>query len=277
MEDDILTIEEVAKYLRVSDRTVYDWAQKGEIPAGKIGTVWRFKKSEVENWVNERLSSSSNTKRTDASVQVKNILSPDRVVFITQSAKRDALTELANVLADAPQVKRGDELLSEILKREELMSTAVGRGIAIPHVRLSSVTDLVMAVGVCRTPLSDFQTVDDKPVNLLIMIAAAYNQHTYYLQTISYFSAKLKSQELRDAIANAATEKEVYELLCAELRCHHLRFRELLKRFVFEDDLISAGKNHGGFSSCFFWFCRKTVSVFSVQGVKYIDRKLIVQ
>ena len=215
MEDDILTIEEVAKYLRVSDRAVYDWAQKGEIPAGKIGTVWRFKKSEVENWVNERLSSSSNTKRTDASVQVKNILSPDRVVFITQSAKRDALTELANVLADAPQVKRGDELLSEILKREELMSTAVGRGIAIPHVRLSSVTDLVMAVGVCRTPLSDFQTVDDKPVNLLIMIAAAYNQHTYYLQTISYFSAKLKSQELRDAIANAATEKEVYELLCA--------------------------------------------------------------
>ena len=215
MEDDILTIEEVAKYLRVSDRTVYDWAQKGEIPAGKIGTVWRFKKSEVEKWVNERLSSSSNTKRTDASVQVKNILSPDRVVFITQSAKRDALTELANVLANAPQVKRGDELLSEILKREELMSTAVGRGIAIPHVRLSSVTDLVMAVGVCRTPLSDFQTVDDKPVNLLIMIAAAYNQHTYYLQTISYFSAKLKSQELRDAIANAATEKEVYELLCA--------------------------------------------------------------
>ena len=215
MEDDILTIEEVAKYLRVSDRTVYDWAQKGEIPAGKIGTVWRFKKSEAEKWVNERLSSSSNTKKTDDAVQVKNILSPDRVVFITQSAKRDALTELANVLANAPQVKRGDELLSEILKREELMSTAVGRGIAIPHVRLSSVTDLVMAVGVCRTPISDFQTVDDKPVNLLIMIAAAYNQHTYYLQTISYFSAKLKSQELRDAIANAATEKEVYELLCA--------------------------------------------------------------
>lgn len=215
MEDDILTIEEVAKYLRVSDRTVYDWAQKGEIPAGKIGTVWRFKKSEVVNWVNERLSSGSSARKSDVSVHVKNILSPDRIVFITQTAKRDALTELANVLAKAPQIKRGDELVSEILKREELMSTAVGRGIAIPHVRLSSVTDLVMAVGVCRTAVSDFQTVDDKPVNLLIMIAAAYNQHTYYLQTISYFSAKLKNQELRVAIANAATEKEVYDLLCA--------------------------------------------------------------
>ena len=71
MEDDILTIEEVAKYLRVSDRTVYDWAQKGEIPAGKIGTVWRFKKSEVENWVNARLSSDS-VKQAEQAIQVRN-------------------------------------------------------------------------------------------------------------------------------------------------------------------------------------------------------------
>ena len=81
MQDDILTIEEVASYLRVSDRTVYDWAQKGEIPAGKIGTVWRFKKSEVEKWVNERLSSGPSSKKLVEEVQIKNILSPDRVVF----------------------------------------------------------------------------------------------------------------------------------------------------------------------------------------------------
>ena len=89
MQDDILTIEEVASYLRVSDRTVYDWAQKGEIPAGKIGTVWRFKKSEVEKWVNERLSSGPSSKKVVEEVQMKNILSPDRVVFINQSSKRD--------------------------------------------------------------------------------------------------------------------------------------------------------------------------------------------
>ena len=215
MEDDILTIEEVAKYLRVSDRTVYDWAQKGEIPAGKIGTVWRFKKSEVERWVNERLSSGGTKKDTDE-VQVKNVLSPDRVVFINNSSKHDEIVELADVLATAPQIKNKEELLSEILKREELMSTAVGRGIAIPHVRLSSVTDLVMAVGICKKPLEDYQTVDDNPVNLLIMIAAAYNQHTYYLKTISYFSAKLKSQELRDAVKNAQSPREVYDILVRE-------------------------------------------------------------
>ena len=81
MDDDIITIEEVAKYLRVSDRTVYDWAQKGEIPAGKIGTVWRFKKSDIINWVNERLSS-NDLKQKNEKIKIKNILSPNRGVFI---------------------------------------------------------------------------------------------------------------------------------------------------------------------------------------------------
>ncbi len=212
MQDDILTIEEVARYLRVSDRTVYDWAQKGEIPAGKIGTVWRFKKSEVENWVNARLSSDSG-KQSESQIQVRNILSPERVVFINHSSKHDALVQLSEVLATAPQVKNAAELTAEILKREELMSTGIGRGIAIPHVRLPSVTDLVMAVGVCRKPIEDFQAIDDQPVSLLFMIAAAYNQHSYYLKTISHFSAIFKQNDLVSEMVGAKDEAELFDIL----------------------------------------------------------------
>lgn len=213
MEDDILTIEEVAKYLRVSERTVYDWAQKGEIPSGKIGTVWRFKRSEIEKWVNERLSGTSRQENPRESVHVRNILSPNRIVFIDQATKHDALVELATNLATAPQIKYEQELVNEILKREELMSTAIGRGIAIPHVRLASVSDLVMSVGICKNNLIDFQTIDDTPVRLLIMIAAAYNQHAYYLQTLSYFSSKLKNAELLSSLLQSKTPQEAYELL----------------------------------------------------------------
>ena len=158
MDDDILTIEEVARYLRVSERTVYDWAQKGEIPSGKIGTVWRFKKSEIERWVNERLSSSKNGPAVTP-VKLGNILSPERVVFLDYPRKRDAIVALSETLAKAPQVKNRQELVSEILRREELMSTAIGRGIAIPHVRLSSVTDLVVAVGISRCDIIDRKSV----------------------------------------------------------------------------------------------------------------------
>ncbi len=213
VEDDILTIEEVAKYLRVSERTVYDWAQKGEVPSGKIGTVWRFKKSEIEKWVNDRLSSGSRPSPSGTQIQVKNILSPDRIIFLNHSTKHDALVELANNLSTAPQVKNAQELSVEILKREELMSTAIGRGIAIPHVRLSSVTDLVMSVGICTHDIIDFQTIDDTPVKLLFMIAASYNQHAYYLQTLSFFSTKLKNKELREGLLTVTNPVDAYNLL----------------------------------------------------------------
>ena len=212
MEDDILTIEEVAKYLRVSERTVYDWAQKGEIPAGKIGTVWRFKKSEIEKWVNDRLAVNK-TPQSLQTVQIQNILSPDRIVFLNHSTKRDALVALAGTLSTAPQIKNSQELETEILKREELMSTAIGRGIAIPLVRLSSVTDLVMAVGICKSDIIDFQSIDDEPVRILFMIAAAYNQHAYYLQTLSFISTKLKNKELREKLLEVTEPVEAYNLL----------------------------------------------------------------
>ncbi|MDR1445641.1 MAG: PTS sugar transporter subunit IIA [Treponema sp.] len=212
IDDDILTIEEVAKYLRVSERTVYDWAQKGEIPSGKIGTVWRFKKSDIEKWVDDRLSG-HRFDAQPAAVHVDSIISPDRILFLDYSNKRDALLALADNLALAPQVKNRQELGQEILKRDELMSTAIGRGIAIPHVRLASVTDLVVSVGISHTPISDFSTLDDEPVRLIFMIAAAFNQHAYYLQTLSFFSARLKNRELRDSLLKARSTREVYDLL----------------------------------------------------------------
>ena len=214
MTDEILTIEEVARYLRVSDRTVYEWAQKGEIPAGKIGTVWRFKKGEIENWVDERLASSKKNAPQKHNITTELFLSPDRVVLLDYSTKHDVLVKMAEILASAPQVKNANELLDAILKREAMMSTAIGKGIAIPHVRLSSVTDLVMAVGVSQKDILDFDAIDGKPVRLVFMIAAANNQHAYYLQTISYFNIKLRDEELKNEILNSKNTMEIYSLLC---------------------------------------------------------------
>ena len=212
IDEDILTIDEVAKYLRVSERTVYEWAQKGEIPSGKIGTVWRFKKAELEQWVNDRLSASKLIPQ-NGSIQLETILSPDRIVYLNYSTKRDTLLAMVDTISTAPQIKSRQELAQEILRREELMSTAIGRGIAIPHIRLSSITDLVVSVGISRIDIVDFQALDDEPVRLLFMIAAAANQHAYYLQTLSFFSARLKNKDLRNALLASSDSREAYKIL----------------------------------------------------------------
>ena len=211
IDEDILTIDEVAKYLRVSERTVYEWAQKGEIPTGKIGTVWRFKKSELELWVNERLSANRFSVQS-GNIRAEEIISLDRIIFLNYSSKRDTLLALAENISSAPQIKNPQELSREIIKREELMSTAIGKGIAIPHIRLSSVSDLVISVGISKTDILDFQTMDDEPVRILLLIAAAYNQHAYYLQTLSFFSARLKNESLRTALLASNDPLEVYAL-----------------------------------------------------------------
>lgn len=214
IEDEILTISEIAQYLRVSERTVYDWAQKGEIPAGKIGTAWRFKRSEVEQWVNARLSASSRLSLSQSNaISIETLISLDRIVFLNHKYKHDALFALATVIATAPQIKNRQELIDEIFQREALMSTAIGSGIAIPHVRLRSITDLVMAIGISHVDIVDFQALDNEPVRLLFMIAAAYNQHAYYLQTLSMFNIRLKESSLRQFLINAQSPEEVYQVL----------------------------------------------------------------
>lgn len=226
---DILTIDEVAKYLRVSGRTVYDWAQKGQIPAGKIGNVWRFKKSELEDWVNDRLSSGTiSHKEKKASINEKDkkrgdsanstgsiddFLSPKRIIFFDEKDKDSCMKELGNLLSRSKEVGNPVELMEEIEKREALMSTAIGKGIAIPHVRLSSVSNLVVAIGISREGIKDYIGLDGEPVHTMIMIAAALEQHEYYLRVISYFSAKLALDGLEEKLINAKSEKEVFSIL----------------------------------------------------------------
>lgn len=211
-EGDILTIEEVAKYLRVSEQTVYDWAQKGELPAGKIKTVWRFKKSEIEHWANDQLTADKHPQEHSV-VHIETIVSPDRILFLNNLSRHDALLTMVDKLSQLPQIKNAQELAEEIIKREELMSTAIGRGIAIPHVRLSSVTDLVVAIGISRTDIVDFKPLDDEPVRFILMIAAAHKQRDYYLQTISFFSARFKNPVFRADLLAAQDVQAAYELL----------------------------------------------------------------
>jgi len=51
--EDIMTLEEVAKYLKLKPQTIYNWAQDGKIPAAKLGKEWRFKKTIIDKWFNQ--------------------------------------------------------------------------------------------------------------------------------------------------------------------------------------------------------------------------------
>jgi len=208
---ELMTVEEVAEYLRVSPKTVYDWAQKGRIPAGKIGNTWRFRRKDVEEWVARRLGPARGG--FFPSLAVRDVLSPERILIIESGTKRDVLLRLIEALASSPAVRDREELERAIFEREELMSTGIGLGVAVPHARLASIQEPVMAVAVCRTSIADYESLDGQPVQLVVMIAAGRDQHAAYIRLLAEISRRIKDAALRERILAARSPEEIYDLL----------------------------------------------------------------
>jgi PTS system nitrogen regulatory IIA component len=211
---EIMTIEEVAAYLRVSERTVYDWAQKGDLPGGKLGTTWRFKREDVENWVNSRIS--SKPAPASGGVTSSATLTAERVIIVENADKETILTKLVDLLAESPFVHNREELIKGIFAREELMSTGIGFGIGVPHVRIDSISDLVMAVAVCKNPVQGYSSLDNNPVQIVCMLAARADQHAKYIRTLSAVSNRLKDAETRKRIIGSNDPAFIHAQLIAE-------------------------------------------------------------
>jgi PTS system nitrogen regulatory IIA component len=207
-----MTPKEVAQYLRVSERTVLDWAVKGEIPSGKLGSSWRFKRSELEAWLDQRLSSRSDPVRAGAT-DVKSTLTPDRVLFLPPGNKEQALRRLISCLSTSPEVTHPDELSEAVFWREGLMSTGIGFGVAVPHVRIESVTRLVMAAAKSSTRIDDYESLDEAPIHLVFLVAASHREHGEYLQLLSRLSGDLKDCVLRQRLIEAPDEATFFDTL----------------------------------------------------------------
>ena len=194
---EIMTMKEVSEHLRVSERTVLDWAQKGEIPCGKLGSSWRFKRDDIENWLNERLSSAPPSKYPRIKLEL--ILNPDCILISEDElSKEDALNKMVELIGEHHEYQNIDEFRQAIFHREELMSTGIGLGIAVPHVRLKNLQNISMGAMLIRQGINDYEALDGLPVKLIFMIAANESQHTDYLKFLSALSKQLQAESYRE-------------------------------------------------------------------------------
>jgi len=215
-QPEIMTVQEVAELLRVSERTVYDWATNGQIPCGKLGTTWRFKRSDVETWIDENLS-----RRKPAQlpiISMRDILSPEHVILFDVTSKRQALQQLIDTLSTNSVVGNIDELTEGIFKREEMMSTGIGLGVAVPHVRLKSIKKPIMAVGISKSDITDYESIDGKPVRILFMILAGLGQHVEHIKTLARISGFVKDNHLRNSLLSAASSESIYQMLVTKVK-----------------------------------------------------------
>ncbi len=146
-------------------------------------------------------------------MKLADYLAEDRIVLLGNSTKAEALNRLAAVLAQDVEGVSERELLEAIIKREKLMSTGMGNGLAIPHVRMPGLKRASMAVGVCRRGISDYKSLDAEPVRIVVLIAAPQGQHETYLRLLAQAAEVLKQEDLRRAVIASDDPAEVYAIL----------------------------------------------------------------
>ena len=130
------------------------------------------------------------------------LIEPQWVLELNVDNKAQALRVMSDALAGDPRILEPETFHQAILRREEQVSTGVGMGIAIPHVKIPQVSDYVMAIGRIRQGI-DFDALDGQPVHLIFLIGASDRQTKEFVRILARVTYLLRSEKVRQTLMEA--------------------------------------------------------------------------
>ncbi len=136
-------------------------------------------------------------------------------IGITARSKEELLDRMIEIAARNPKVHNKAEVRNAILEREEIMSTGIGHGCAVPHGKSNGVDDIVLAFGVTAEPV-EYQSLDNNPVRLVMLMVRRESDTKLRLILLSRASKILNSASARDAFLQAKSRKEIMEIFHLE-------------------------------------------------------------
>lgn len=148
----------------------------------------------------------------ESMILTKYITKPCILPAMTATAKGDALKELTHLLFDKRKMEGHGPALDQVLARETTESTGIGRGIAVPHARVTGMKQLACAVG--RVPEGlDFKAVDRMPVHLIFLICYPPSEQTQYLNFVATVAKLLSDKVQLKSMLEAKTADDMFDVL----------------------------------------------------------------
>lgn len=143
-------------------------------------------------------------------MNVSDVLKNDRIELNLKSeSKEGALAELTELLYKIGALTDKDGFLKDVLDREAISTTGIGNGIAIPHGKSANVHETTAAIGRTAKPL-EWESLDDKPVNFIVLLAVNENDRTgVHVKLLSQMARKLASEETCRRLLEAKTAEEI--------------------------------------------------------------------
>ena len=138
----------------------------------------------------------------------------ERCIKITlqKKSKRGLIKEMVDLLDSAGKITDKDKVLDSVLTREKLMSTGVGKGVAIPHGKSEGVTHIQAAFGKTAEDV-DFQSLDGKPVRLIFLLVGPEENPILHIKALSRISRLTSHKKFCQKLLQATSPDDVIGIL----------------------------------------------------------------
>ena len=136
-------------------------------------------------------------------------LDEKRIAIIDGGAKNEVLNRLIELSRSEESIRDFEQFRREVLKREAIVSTGIGMGVALPHVKTNSVRSFFITIGVFKNGV-DWDSLDGKPVYIAFLIGGP-EDHQQYLQILAKLTLIIRNEDKRRAITAAASPAEILQ------------------------------------------------------------------
>ena len=134
--------------------------------------------------------------------------------------KEDALKELVDVLEGVTDIGDKKSIVRALVERENLGSTGIGQGIAIPHGKTDRVKGLIAVLGISSVGVN-FEALDGEPVYIFFLLVAPKETSGPHLKALAQISRLLRDSYFCDLLKRCKSPDEVYELIRREEERKH--------------------------------------------------------
>jgi nitrogen PTS system EIIA component len=149
-------------------------------------------------------------------MEIGDVLKKESVVFnLVSRTKSDVIKELAERVVSQYPSSNKDNLVKVLIERENLCSTAVDEGVAIPHGKISGLSNIIVAFGRSMDGI-DFESLDGRPTHLFILVLAPENSSGVHLKLLARISRIFKNPDFRSRILTADSSDQIYNIIVEE-------------------------------------------------------------
>lgn len=145
-------------------------------------------------------------------MKITDILNKDLIkIKMTADSKDDLLNKMMVLAENSGKIIDSKDARSEVFERESIMSTGVGKGIALPHAKTDAISGTVGALAIMKEPM-EYDALDGNPVNIVFLLLGTENNVGNHLRLLSKISRLMNNDTFRTHLTQAQSVEEIMDL-----------------------------------------------------------------